>query len=79
MDGQIDVTGILGQEETTTSQEIEKPETTSPVTKPSVDQTYYGRLPSTNEYKGAYLLGLGTTLCLIVLILYQLHKRVKVS
>ncbi|MGX7329428.1 hypothetical protein [Enterococcus bulliens] len=76
MDGQIDVKGILGQEETEESQNPVQPGDGS-TTKPSTTQTYYEVLPSTNEYLSFYLFGLGVTICLTVLVLHRLKKLSK--
>ncbi|WP_297079292.1 hypothetical protein [uncultured Enterococcus sp.] len=73
MNDQIDVTGILGQEETEDPQNPMQPGDGN-TTKPSTTQTYYGVLPSTNEYLSFYLLGLGVTICLTVLVLHRLKK-----
>lgn len=73
MNDQIDVTGILGQEETEDSQNPMQPRDGN-TTKPSTTQTYYWVLPSTNEYLNFYLLGLGVTICLTVLVLHRLKK-----
>lgn len=74
MDGQIEIKGILGQEETEESQNPMQPGDRNP-TKPSTIQTYHGVLPSTNEYLSFYFLGLGVTICLTVLVLHYLNKK----
>lgn len=73
MDNHIEIKGTIGQEETEGSQNPMQPGDGN-TTKPSTTQTYFGVLPSTNEYLSFYLLGLGVTICLTVLVLHRLKK-----
>ena len=74
MSNQVDITGIIGQEETVQIHQIPSSNT---IKFSSVSNTYYGKLPKTSEYRNIYILGLGLTIVLILFIIYYIKKSSK--
>ncbi|WP_462259489.1 LPXTG cell wall anchor domain-containing protein [Vagococcus teuberi] len=74
MSNQVDITGIIGQEETVQIHQIPSSNT---IKISSVSNTYYGKLPKTSEYRNIYILGLGLTIVLILFIIYYIKKSSK--
>lgn len=74
MSDQVDITGIIGQEETV---QIYQTPSSNTIKVSSASNTYYGELPKTNEYMNMYILGLGLTIVLILIMIYYIKKSSK--
>ncbi|MGX4687185.1 LPXTG cell wall anchor domain-containing protein [Vagococcus sp. JNUCC 83] len=71
MSNQVDITGIIGQEETV---QIHQTPSSNTIEVSSVSNTYYGELPKTSEYMNIYILGLGLTIISILIMIFYMRK-----